>query len=140
MTAGYGEVDDIGESAGHVLEGDTGAGPGRRPVGSGVMPLDQRFQKGVDALSMLEGSNGSDEYLAAWEWGKYTEVEGGAREVAALTVERFNKGFPKILQRESALCTSRAGGIPGRGQLTAGPKDGPDGRRTPLHHSPSRWR
>ncbi len=59
------------------------------------MPLDQRFQKGVDALSMLEGSNGSDEYLAAWEWGKYTEVEGGAREVAALTVERFNKGFPE---------------------------------------------
>ena len=68
------------------------------------MPLDQRFQQGVDSLAILEGSGGGDEYLAAWEWGEYTEVEGNAREVAALTVERFNKGFPEdFAERVRAL-------------------------------------
>ena len=32
--------------------------------------LDDRFQKGVDALSMFDGSAGSDDYLNAWAWGE----------------------------------------------------------------------
>ena len=57
-------------------------------------PLDARFQEGVDAISMFDGSGGSDEYLMAWEWGEYTEVEGSAEEAAARTADRFNQGFP----------------------------------------------
>ena len=59
------------------------------------MPLDQRFQQGVDAVSMFDGSSGGDEYLDAWEWGEYTQIEGSAQDVAAMTAERFNVGFPK---------------------------------------------
>ena len=29
--------------------------------------LDDRFQQGVDAVSMMDGSAGSDDYLMAWE-------------------------------------------------------------------------
>ena len=45
---------------------------------SGVVSrqLDDRFQEGVDAISMLDGSSGSDEYLDAWEWG---DVRGSRR-------------------------------------------------------------
>ena len=31
--------------------------------------LEPRFQEAVDAVCMMEGSYGSDEYLDAWEWG-----------------------------------------------------------------------
>ena len=55
--------------------------------------LDARFQEGVDAISMFDGSGG-DEYLMAWEWGEYTEAEGSAEEAATRMAERFNKGFP----------------------------------------------
>ena len=57
-------------------------------------PLDDRFQHGVDAVSMFDGSAGSDDYLMAWEWGDYTEMEGRAEEVASRVAERFNSGFP----------------------------------------------
>ena len=57
--------------------------------------LDDRFQEGVDAISMLDGSSGSDEYLDAWEWGEYAEVEGPAAEAAAALAERLNAGFPQ---------------------------------------------
>jgi hypothetical protein len=58
-------------------------------------PLDERFQQGVDAISMFDGSSGSDDYLMGWQWGEYVEVEGSAAEAAARAVERFNKGFPQ---------------------------------------------
>ena len=57
--------------------------------------LDDRFQEGVDAISMFDGSSGSDEYLDAWEWGEYAEVEGPAAEAAAVLAERLNAGFPQ---------------------------------------------
>ena len=57
--------------------------------------LDDRFQEGVDAISMFDGSSGSDEYLDAWEWGKYTEVDGSAEQAAASLAERLNRGFPE---------------------------------------------
>ena len=57
-------------------------------------PLDDRFQRGVDAVSMFDGSAGSDDYLMAWEWGDYAELKGRAEEVASRVAERFNRGFP----------------------------------------------
>ena len=63
--------------------------------GSVSRPLHERFQQGVDAISMFDGSSGSDDYLMAWEWGVETEVEGTAEEAAASVVERFNSRFPQ---------------------------------------------
>lgn len=57
--------------------------------------LDDRFQQGADAIAMFDGSSGSDEYLMAWMWGEYVEMEGTAREVARRVAERYNKGFPR---------------------------------------------
>ena len=56
--------------------------------------LDERFQQGVDAISMLDGSAGSDDYLDAWEWGDFSESEGPAAESADALAERINSGFP----------------------------------------------
>ena len=58
-------------------------------------PLHERFQQGVDAISMFDGSSGSDAYLMAWEWGSETKVEGSAAEVAAAVAERYNNSFPE---------------------------------------------
>ena len=57
-------------------------------------PLDERFQEAVDLIALFEGSSGGDEYMEAWEWGKYTEVEGNAEEASNRLAERFNNGFP----------------------------------------------
>ena len=69
--------------------------------------LDPRFQQGVDAVAMFDGSAGTDDYLMAWEWGEFEEVEGSAEAVADSMVERLNSGFPagfvaciRDLQRE----------------------------------------
>ena len=56
--------------------------------------LDARFQQGVDAIAMSDGSMGSDDYLMAWEWQEYADVEGAAQDAAASVAERFNEGFP----------------------------------------------
>ena len=56
--------------------------------------LDERFQQGVDAISMFDGSAGSDDYLDAWEWGEFFESGGTAEESADALVDRINTGFP----------------------------------------------
>ena len=56
--------------------------------------LDERFQQGVDAISMLDGSAGSDDYLDAWEWGAFSESDGTAKDSADALAERINSGFP----------------------------------------------
>lgn len=56
--------------------------------------LDDRFQKGVDSISMFDGSSGTDGYLEAWEWGDYGDVEGSAEEAVSALAERLNIGFP----------------------------------------------
>lgn len=63
---------------------------------SGVVSrqLDPRFQQGVDAISMFDGSAGADEYLMAWEWGEYADAEGTAAEAAAALAARLNRDFP----------------------------------------------
>ena len=58
-------------------------------------PLDDRFQQGADMMSMYDGSSGTDEYLNAWEWSDYTDIDGSAEDAAARMAERFNKGFPE---------------------------------------------
>ena len=57
--------------------------------------FDERFQQGVDAISMFDGSGGTDDYLMAWEWSDYTEEEGGAQEAAERVATRYNDGFPQ---------------------------------------------
>lgn len=64
-------------------------------VGQISKPLHPRFQEGVDALSMFEGSAGKDDYLVAWEWGPYHDIEGDAEQAASATVQRYNDGFPE---------------------------------------------
>ena len=64
---------------------------GGPPVG---VALDARFQEGVDAIAMSDGSMGSDDYLMAWEWQDYGEVDGAAESAAEAVAARFNECFP----------------------------------------------
>ena len=59
------------------------------------LPLDSRFQEAVDAISMMEGSYGSDEYLNAWEWGEYFEIPGTLDDVLKSVGDRYYKGMPR---------------------------------------------
>ena len=56
--------------------------------------LDERFQQGVDTLSMFDGSAGTDDYLDAWEWGPFSDSDGTAEDSADALVDRINTGFP----------------------------------------------
>lgn len=58
------------------------------------VPLDARFQQGVDAIAMSDGSMGSDDYLMAWEWQEYADVEEAAQDAADAVAARFNQRFP----------------------------------------------
>ena len=58
------------------------------------VPLDARFQQGVDAIAMFDGSMGSDDYLMAWEWHDFADVDGTAQEAANSVAARFNTDFP----------------------------------------------
>ena len=57
--------------------------------------LDPRFQQGVDAVALFDGSIGADEYLTAWEWGEYADAEGTATEAADALAARLNRHFPQ---------------------------------------------
>ena len=57
--------------------------------------LDPRFQEGVDAVAMFDGSAGTDDYLMAWEWGEFKELSGSAEAVADVSAAKLNNGFPK---------------------------------------------
>lgn len=64
-------------------------------VGQVSRPLEPRFQEGVDAIAMFDGSAGTDAYLMAWEWGPYSEEHGTAQEAAEKAAQRFNTRFPQ---------------------------------------------
>ena len=53
--------------------------------------LDDRFQKAVDAVAMKDGSEGTDEYLDAWEFGTYEEMDGSATEMAEVVAVRLEE-------------------------------------------------
>ena len=57
-------------------------------------PLDKRFQEGVDAVAMFDGSAGTDEYLVGWEWKEIGDVPGSAKEAVSATANRINDHFP----------------------------------------------
>ena len=59
------------------------------------VPLEDRFQRGVDAVAMLDGSAGGDEYLIAWEWGEYSDADGTPEDVAAAVSTIYNSRFPQ---------------------------------------------
>ena len=58
-------------------------------------PLDNRFQEGADAISMFDGSSGSDDYMNGFTWGPYTEVDGTLDIAATTLAECFNTNFPQ---------------------------------------------
>ena len=68
---------------------------GQDESGAVSRQLDSRFQQGVDAIAMFDGSAGTDDYLMAWEWGELAEVEGSAQEAADAAARRFDEGFPR---------------------------------------------
>ena len=57
--------------------------------------LDEKFQKAADAISMIDGSSGTDDYLNGWEWGEYKEVKGDIELALNREVGKFNEGMPK---------------------------------------------
>ena len=57
--------------------------------------LDERFQKGIDAIAMQDGSYGSDLYINAWQWGQFKEVDGEINEVLQINIQKYNNNFPK---------------------------------------------
>ena len=59
------------------------------------VPLDDRFQRGVDAVAMLDGSAGGNDYLMAWEWGDFKEADGDPDRAAATVAELYNTRFPQ---------------------------------------------
>ena len=63
--------------------------------GKASAPLAARFQEGIDAIAMFDGSAGTDDYLMAWEWREYGEIEGTPADAANMIAERFNSGFPR---------------------------------------------
>ena len=57
--------------------------------------LDPRFQEGVDAVAMFDGSAGTDDYLMAWDWGDFKELGGSADAAADEAAEKLNRDFPE---------------------------------------------
>jgi len=58
--------------------------------------LDPRFQKGVDAIAVFDGSIGTDEYLTGWEWCPYIEATGSKESVSSAIAEYYNHSFPLV--------------------------------------------
>ena len=56
--------------------------------------LDPRFQQGIDAIAMFDGSAGTDEYLMGWEWSPFKDASGSVESVSSAIVEYYNRTFP----------------------------------------------
>jgi len=61
--------------------------------------LEDRFQKAADAVAMKDGSEGTDEYLDAWKFGPYAEVENPASEIAEQLGSKLEKMPSNFVQR-----------------------------------------
>lgn len=51
------------------------------------VPLPQRFAEAIDEAAMRLGETSSDDYLAGWDRGPWTAVEGSPADLAAATAE-----------------------------------------------------
>lgn len=59
------------------------------------LPLEHRFQEAADAIAMMDGSYGGDEYLDAWEWGDSVPSDLAPEAAVNELAERINQGMPK---------------------------------------------
>ena len=69
--------------------------------------LDDRFQKSADRVAMIDGSHGTDEYLEAWEFGSYTEMDCEAAEAAELVaakLEQIPNDFASRILQNYKVC------------------------------------
>jgi hypothetical protein len=78
--------------------------------------LEDRFQKAADAVAMKDGSEGTDEYLDAWEFGPYSESNAAATEAAeelALKLQKMPNNFVQriINMNEDGTRTPTPGAI-----------------------------
>ncbi|MBI2939183.1 MAG: virulence factor [Chloroflexi bacterium] len=56
--------------------------------------LDSRFQEGIDAIGMFDGSCEAGAYLDGWEWGEPLDLPGRAEDAVTSLAERYNTRFP----------------------------------------------
>ena len=59
------------------------------------VPLDDRFQQAADAISMMDGSAGTDEYLSGGEWSRKKEVDDALETAAIREADRINRNMPE---------------------------------------------
>ncbi len=63
-------------------------------------PLAARLQAAIDEAAMRLGEIGSDEYLAGWTRGPWTEAEGTPTEVADRVVAELEEQWPPASLRQ----------------------------------------
>ena len=61
--------------------------------------LDDRFQKAVDAVAMIDGSQGTDEYLEGWQFGPYFDHDGEAADCAESVARKLEKMPENFVKR-----------------------------------------
>ena len=61
--------------------------------------LDERFQKAVDAVAMIDGSQGTDEYLEGWQFGPYLDQDGPAADSAESVARKLEKMPENFVRR-----------------------------------------
>ncbi len=59
------------------------------------LPLNSRFQEGVDSIAMYDGSYGSDAYLDGFQWIESNPIEGNLETVLKVKLEEINEGMPE---------------------------------------------
>ncbi len=59
------------------------------------VPLESRFQEAADAIAMMDGSYGNDDYLDAWQWGDPKPSDLFPDEAAQSVADSINKGMPQ---------------------------------------------
>lgn len=53
------------------------------------LPMPPRFQERIDELAAQRGLQGSDDYLAQWNWSDEADRDGSAQEVAEAIKAEF---------------------------------------------------
>ena len=57
--------------------------------------MDPRFQEGIDAIAMFDGSAGTDDYIDAWNWRDVGELAGNTAGVSQKVADHLNSQFPQ---------------------------------------------